>query len=174
MCSNTLYISNVHAGSSLRWLSASTMTLSHCFDSTSDPEHQIMSQVLWVQLFEATVICPWKACQCAHTLCICLVWMREAMVEVAVSFNYVVMTPFWLHKWPRAPNYEPSKLGITLWGYCHFPTDSISMCSNTLYMSYVDAGSSLRWLSASTKLEWYHFDSTSDPDSQIMSQVVCV
>ena len=32
------------------------------------------------------------------------------------------------------------------------PVDSISMCSNTLYlyMSNVDAGSYLRWLSAST------------------------
>jgi hypothetical protein len=29
------------------------------------------------------------------------------------------------------------------------PMDSISMCSNTLYMSNVDVGSSLRWLSAS-------------------------
>jgi hypothetical protein len=28
--------------------------------------------------------------------------------------------------------------------------DSISMCSNTFYMSNMDVGSSLRWLSAST------------------------
>ncbi len=29
------------------------------------------------------------------------------------------------------------------------PMDSISMCSNTFYMSNMDMGSSLRWLSAS-------------------------
>jgi hypothetical protein len=28
--------------------------------------------------------------------------------------------------------------------------DSISICSNTLYMSNMDDGSSLRWMSAST------------------------
>ncbi len=33
---------------------------------------------------------------------------------------------------------------------CFVPMDSISMCLNTLYMSNMDAGSSLRWLSAST------------------------
>jgi len=31
------------------------------------------------------------------------------------------------------------------------PMDSIAMCSNTFYMSNIDAGSSLRWLSASMK-----------------------
>jgi hypothetical protein len=30
--------------------------------------------------------------------------------------------------------------------------DSISMCSNTVYMSNMDVGSSLRWLSASTMM----------------------
>jgi hypothetical protein len=30
------------------------------------------------------------------------------------------------------------------------PMDSISLCSNTLYLYYVDAVSSLSWLSAST------------------------
>jgi hypothetical protein len=32
------------------------------------------------------------------------------------------------------------------------PMDSISMCPNTLYMSNMDVGSSLRWLSASTMI----------------------
>ena len=49
--------------------------------------------------------------------------------EVAVSLNHDVMTSF-QH-------------------YC-MPMDSTSMCSNTLYTSNMDAGSSLRWLSAST------------------------
>ncbi len=160
------------AGSSLSWLSASTMTKSYHFDSKSDPEHQIMSQVLWVQLFEATAICPWTACQCSQTLCSYLMWMQEAVVEVAVSLNHVVMSSFWLHKWPRTPNYEPSSVGITVWGYCHMPMDSILICSNTLYRSNMDVGSSLSWLSVSTMMPWHHFDSTSDPEHQNLSQQV--
>jgi len=39
---------------------------------------------------------------------------------------------------------------------------SISMCSNTLYMSNMDERSSLRWLSASTMTLCHHFDSKSD------------
>ncbi len=48
------------------------------------------------------------------------------------------MQSFWLHKWARTPNSEPSRVGITVWGYCHIPMDSIPMSSNTLYMSNVD------------------------------------
>ena len=113
MCSNTLFLSkNMDAGSSLRWLSASTMTLWHHFDSISDPEPQNLSQVVWIP--------------------------------------------------------------VCVWGCYHMPTDSISMCSNTLYMSNVNAGSYLRWLSASTMTKSHHFDYTSDPEPQNLSPVVWV
>jgi hypothetical protein len=49
------------------------------------------------------------------------------------------------------------------------PKDSISMRSNNLNMPNVDAGTSLRRLSASTMPEWYHFDSqtwSSTPKSE--------
>ncbi len=42
------------------------------------------------------------------------------------------------------------------------PMDSISMCSITFYVSNMDVGNSLRWLSASTMTKNHHFDSTSD------------
>jgi hypothetical protein len=42
------------------------------------------------------------------------------------------------------------------------PMDSVSMCSNTLYMSNVNVGSSLSQLSASTITLSHHFDYTSD------------
>jgi hypothetical protein len=59
MCSNSLFMSNVDAGGTLRRLLASTTILCHHFDSTSDPEPQIMNQVRWLYLFEeATAICP--------------------------------------------------------------------------------------------------------------------
>ncbi len=107
---------------------------------TQNPKN--LRKVVWVELFEATAICPWIAYQCAQTLWICLMRIREAVVEVDVSLNHDKMTSFWLHKWPRTPKSNPSKLGITVWGYCHMPMDSISMCSNTLDMYNVDSGSS--------------------------------
>jgi hypothetical protein len=79
---------------------------------------------------------------------------------------------FWLHKWARTPTSNPSSVGITVWGYCHIPTDSISMLSNNFYMYNMDAGSSLRWLSASTMIQWHHFDSTSEAEPQNLTQVV--
>ncbi len=58
--------------------------------------------------------------------------------EEAVRLNNDIMPSFWLHKWPRTPKSDPSSVGIPVWGYCHMPLDSISMCSNTLCMSNVD------------------------------------
>ena len=51
------------------------------------------------------------------------------------------------------------------------PVDSISMCSNTLYMTNVDRGSSFKWLPASSHNVLTSFDSTSDPEPQNLSQV---
>jgi hypothetical protein len=90
MCSNTLNMSYVDVGSSLRWLSASTITLCHHFDSTSDHEPQYMTQVVCVHLIEATSICPWTAYECAQTLCICLMWMCRKQFELVVRLNHGV------------------------------------------------------------------------------------
>ncbi len=80
-----------------------------------------------------------------------------------------------LNKWARTLKSDPSSVGITVWGYCHIPMASISMCSKTLYLSNrMDAGSSLRWLSASTMTQWHHFYSTSEPEPQNLTQVVWV
>ncbi len=72
--------------------------------------------------------------------------------EVAVSLNHGIMTSFWLNKWPRTTKYEPSKVGMTVWGYylILIPMDSILMCSNTFYMYDLNARSSSSQLSAST------------------------
>ncbi len=149
MCSNTSYMSNMDAGSSLRWLSASTVTQWHHFDSTSEPEPQNLSQVVWYNCLRQLPYAHGK-----HTnLLKCFVYVScqcEKQFEVAVSLNHDIMISFWLCKWARTPKSEPSSVGITVWGYCHIPMDSISMCSNTFDMSNMDAGSSLRWLSAST------------------------
>ena len=77
------------------------------------------------------------------------------------------MTSFRLHKWPRTPKSEPSRVGITVWGCYLMPMKSISMCSNTLSLSKMNEGRSLRRLSvivsASTMTLCNHFDSISDP-----------
>ncbi len=85
-----------------------------------------------------------------HFLCVlCGCWKQ---FEELVSLNNDIMISFQLHTRPQTPKSDPSKVGKTVKGYYHMPMDSISMCSNILYMSNVDAGSSLRWLSASTKM----------------------
>ena len=38
-------------------------------------------------------------------------------------------------------------------------------------MSRLDGGSGLRWLSASTMMQWHHFGLTYDPEPQNLSQV---
>jgi hypothetical protein len=50
MCSDTFYMSNMDVESSLRGLSASTMTNDIIFTPqvTSDPEPQTLIQVVWV------------------------------------------------------------------------------------------------------------------------------
>ncbi len=96
---------------------------------------------------------------------ICLMSMRKAA--------WVGCQPQPWHN-DRTLKSDPSSVGITIWDYCHIPMYSISMCSNTLYMSNMDVGSSLRWLSASTMTLCNHFDSTSDPEPQNLSQVVWV
>ncbi len=101
-----------------------------------------------------------------------ILYKRVRQFDVAVSLNHVTMTSFWLNKWARTPKYDPSSVGITVWGYCHMSMDIIPVCVNTLCMSNVDAGSSLRHLSASTMTQWHHFDSTSDHVPQNLTQVV--
>ncbi len=132
----------------LWWLSASIMTLCHHFDSTSDPEPKNISQVRWVLLLEATTACHGQHINVLKPVAY-VQYGYGKQFEVAVSFTHDVMTSFWLHKWPRIPNSEQSSVGITVYGRYLIPMDSIWMSSNTLCMSNMDVGSSLRWLSAS-------------------------
>ncbi len=43
--------------------------------------------------------------------------------------------------------------------------------SDTFYMSNMNVGISLRWMSAATITLWHHFHSTSDPNSKIWGQL---
>ncbi len=146
MCSNTLYMSFMDVGCSLRWLSASS------FWPTSDPDSKNLIQVVWEKLCKATTICLWTAYQCAQTLCICLIWMWKAVLRwlSASTMTEWHHFEFWLHKWHRTPKSEQSRVGMNVYGCYHMPMDNTSICPNTLYMSNMDVRSSLRWLSAST------------------------
>ncbi len=79
MYSIIVYMSNMDAGSSLRWLSASTLTKMHHFDSTSDHVPQNLSQVGWVKLCKADTVYQWTTYQCAETLFVCPTWIWETV-----------------------------------------------------------------------------------------------
>ncbi len=98
MCSNTLQMPKMNGWSSLSWLSASNMTQTHNFDSTttSDPEPQNLSLLLWVKLCKAATVCQWIAYQCAQTLCECLIWMLEVIwggCQPQPWHNDIILTP---------------------------------------------------------------------------------
>ncbi len=103
---------NVDAGSSLRWLSPSTMALYYHFDSTSDPEPQNTNQAVWVYLFEATAICPLTAYQCAQALYICIMWIQEAVwggCQPQPWRNDIILTPQVTQNpkiWPKLGGYN--------------------------------------------------------------------
>ncbi len=123
MCSNTLFMSNMDVQEAV-WVGCQPQ-----------PWH------------DDIILTP----QVRQKLCKCLMWMGKQF-DVAVSLNHDIMTSFWLNKWARTPTSDTISVGITVWGYCHMPMDSISMCLNTLLMSNVDAESGLMWLSASTMI----------------------
>ncbi len=71
---------------------------------------------------------------------------------MAVSLNHDIMPSFGLHISESEPPNLSQAGWIAVYGYYLMPMGSISMCSNTLYMTTIDVGSSLRWLSASTMM----------------------
>jgi hypothetical protein len=91
---------------------------------------------------------------------VCYGWWEH--FEMAVNLNHNTMTSFCLHKLPsRTPKSDSSHVDRTVWEYYHMQMNSISMCSNSLFMSLMDdVGRSLRWLSASTMTDNIILDST--------------
>ncbi len=70
--------------------------------------------------------------------------------NIAINKTFLVIRPTKrLHKQPRIQKTEPRRVCITVNGCYHMHMDSISMCSNTWYMSNMDAGTNLRRVSAS-------------------------
>ncbi len=44
---------------------------------------------------------------------VCVLYGCGKQFEFAVNLNHDVVTSFWLHKWPRTPKCESSKVCIT-------------------------------------------------------------
>ncbi len=113
MCSNTLYMSNMDVGSSLRWLSASTMMWWHHFDSTSDQESQNL------RCMTAT-LCPWTAYEGGQTLCICLIWLWEAVwggCQPQPWSNDIILTPqVTQYYWVTRQNQKQERNFTIAWG----------------------------------------------------------
>ncbi len=82
----------------------------------SDPEPQNLSQVVWVWVNlckAATSMCPWAAYQCDQTLCICLIWMQEAVwggCQPQPWRNDIMLSP----QVTQNPKSEPRSVGITV------------------------------------------------------------
>ena len=152
MCSNTLYMSKMDDGSSFRQLSASIMTWWHHFGSTRDTEPLNLSQVVWITVWGCYPMPIDSISMCSNTL-----YMSNTNMDMGSSVwgscqpqpwhNDIILTPQVTTSTPKS---EPITVGETVQGCCYMQMNSISMCSNTLYMSNKHVGSSFRWLSAST------------------------
>ncbi len=63
---------------------------------TNDSEPKNLSQEVWVWLCKAATIYLWTAYQCAETLCICLIWIQEAVwggCQPQPWHNDIILTP---------------------------------------------------------------------------------
>ncbi len=76
--SNTLYMSNMDVGSSLRWMWASTIIQLNHFHSTSDPEFQNLGPTVLCN-DKGAPLCLWDSIPIPQTLYICLIWIWEAV-----------------------------------------------------------------------------------------------
>ncbi len=64
------------------WAGCQPQTWHHDIILTPQPQvtqNQYLSLLLWVKLCKADTVCQWTAYQCAEILCICLIWMWEAV-----------------------------------------------------------------------------------------------
>ncbi len=76
--------------------------------------------------------------------------------------NGIIFTP----QMTQIPKSGAYFAGIMIQGCIHMPLRQNINNSSTLYMSNMDVGCSLRWISASTMTNWHHFHSISDPKVQ--------
>ena len=170
-CSITLYMSIMDVWSSLRWISASTMTIWHLFHSTSDPDFPDLGPIWLVWQCEGATIFPWDSIPMAQSLCISMsnmdVWssLRRILASTMMLWHHFHSTCY-----PEFPNLGQTWL---VWQYKKDATiflwDSILM-AQTLYMSIMDVWSSLRRILASTMTLWHHFHSTRYPDFPHLGQ----
>ena len=75
--------------------------------------------------------------------------------------NWIISPP----KWQKKHNMWPTWL-VEWWRCTHMPVSQHTNTSNTFYMCSIDVRSSLRWMWASTIMQWHNFHSTSDPEFQ--------
>ncbi len=113
MCSNTVYMSNMVAGRSLRLLSASTMALWH--NNIILTPQVTKNLKIWAKYrgYNCVRLLPYANGQHIDVLNHC-VYVQDGcgkQFEVAVSLNYDIIASFWTHKWPRTPYSEPITVG---------------------------------------------------------------
>jgi hypothetical protein len=75
------------------------------------------------------------------------------------------MASYPIHKRPRIPKSGANLAAGTVCGCIQMPLKQHDNGSNTLCISIMDAGSSLRWMIALNMMYWYHFHSQSNTKS---------
>ncbi len=121
------------------------------FPLSKNPKVQNMGPTWLVLWYKGAPICPWDSKTIPQTHVICLIWIWETLwggCQPQPSCNGIIFTP----QVTQIPKYGATFAGITIQGCIHMPLRQHTHGSNTLYMSYMDVGSSLRWISDSTMM----------------------
>jgi hypothetical protein len=109
-----------------------------------------------------------KGCTQPQTHCMCLVWMWEAVwggCEPPLWWNGIISTP----QVTQDPKSGVNLACVTVLGCTHMLLRQHDNTSNTLYMSNMDVESSLRWMSASTIIQWHNSTPQVNQNSKIFA-----
>jgi hypothetical protein len=99
------------------------------------PEPPNLRQVMWVSVYGCYCMPIMDSISMCSTLCICLIWMQKAVWDGCQPqpwCNDIFLTPQVTHT--QNLTQLTTRVGINVWGYWCAPMESISMCSNSVYV----------------------------------------
>ncbi len=157
-------MSNMDVWSSLRWILASNMMLWQHFHFSSEPESPNLGPNWLVWWYKGATISPWDSIPMAQTLCLCLIWMYEAVWggHLPQAWRYGIISTPQVNLNPQIWGQLCRCNGIRVQPYALLRQHTIG--SNILYMSNMDVWSSLRQISASNMMLWHQFHTSSGPE----------
>ena len=152
MCSSTLYMSNMDVRSTLKWMTASTVTKWHHFHSISDAESQICGPTWPVEWYEGALTCPWDSIPKVQTLYIYLRWNWEVVWGGCQPQTWCIGIVFTPQVTERIPKFGANLASGMIWGCTHMPLRQHTKGSNAVYISNMKLGSGMRWMPASNMM----------------------